>query len=67
MGRKTKMNKITSDEKTARINKKNLRLKDDFLLYLKSVQRSPGTLSGYDNELLIVITYVVAHLDNKEF
>lgn len=67
MGRKTKMNKITSDEKTARINKKNLRLKDDFLLYLKSVQRSPGTISGYDNDLLIVFTYVMEHLDNKDF
>lgn len=67
MGRKTKMNKITSDEKTARINKKNLRLKDDFLLYLKSVQRSHGTISGYDNDLLIVFTYVMEHLDNKDF
>ena len=67
MGRKTKMNRITSDEKTALINKKNLRLKDDFLLYLKSVQRSPGTISGYDNDLLIVFTYILENLDNKEF
>lgn len=67
MGRKTKMNRITSDEKTALINKKNLRLKDDFLLYLKSVQRSPGTIAGYDNDLLIVFTYILENLDNKDF
>ncbi len=67
MGRKTKMNRITSDEKTALINKKNIRLKDDFLLYLKSVQRSPGTIAGYDNDLLIVFTYILENLDNKDF
>lgn len=67
LGRKTVMNRITSDEKTAKINKNNLRLKDDFLIYLKSVQRSPGTISGYDNDLLIVFTYVMEHLDNKDF
>ena len=67
MGRKTKMNKITSAEKTALINKNNIRLKDDFLLYLKSVQRSPGTIAGYDNDLLIVFTYVLDNLNNKDF
>ena len=67
MARKTKMNKITSPEKTKRINKKNLRLKDDFLVYLKSVQCAPGTISGYNNDLLIVFTYVMEHLDNKDF
>ena len=67
MARKTKMNKITSPEKTKRINKKNLRLKDDFLVYLKSVQCAPGTISGYNNDLLIVFTYVMEYLDNKDF
>lgn len=67
MARKTVMNKLTSDEKTARINKNNMRLKDDFLLYLKSVQRSPGTIGGYDNDLLIVFTYMLDYLDNKDF
>ena len=61
------MNKITSAEKTVLINKKNLRLKDDFLAYLKSVQRSTGTINGYDNDLLIVFTYVMENADNKDF
>lgn len=67
MARVTKMNSITSDEKTALINKANIRLKDDFLMYLKSVQRSPGTINGYANDLLIVFTYVMENLGNKDF
>lgn len=67
MPRKTKMNKITSDEKTRLINKSNLRLKDDFLIYLKSIRRSSGTISGYDNDLLIFFTYIMENLDNKDF
>lgn len=67
MARKTRMNEITSADKTARINKENLRLKDDFLLYLKSTQRSQGTIAGYDNDLLIVFTYIMENLNNKNF
>lgn len=67
MGRKTVMNRITSPEKTALINKNNIRLKDDFLMYLKSIQRSPGTIHGYDNDLLIVFTYIMEELENKDF
>lgn len=67
MPRKTKINRITSAEKTAMINKSNIRLKDDFLAYLKSLQRSEGTRKGYDNDLLIVFTYVMESLGNKDF
>lgn len=67
MPRKTKQVKITSPEKMANINKSNLRLKDDFLLYLRSVQRSEGTISGYDSDLNIVFTYILDELGNKDF
>ena len=67
MARKTKMNKITSAEKTALINKNNLQLKNEFLSYLRSVGRSQGTINGYDNDLLIVFTYVLENLNNKDF
>ena len=67
MPRKTKQNSITSDEKTAMINKSNLRLKDDFLAYLSSVQRSQKTIAGYDNDLLIFFTFVSEHANNKDF
>lgn len=67
MPRKTQQNSITSADKTALINKDNLRLKDDFLSYLRSVQRSERTISGYDNDLLIVLTYIMESLGNKDF
>ena len=67
MARKTIMNSITSAEKTALINPNNIRLKNDFLAYLKSLCRSDGTINGYDNDLLIVFTYVMESLGNKEF
>lgn len=67
MPRHTSYEKITSPDKTAMINKSNLKLKDDFLLYLKSIQRSPGTIAGYDSDLLIVFTYILDNLDNKDF
>lgn len=61
------MIKTTNPEKTKKINKNNLQLKDDFLMYLKSVQRSSGTINGYDNDLLIVFTYIMEELGNKDF
>ena len=67
IARKTRMNSITSAEKTAKINKENLRLKDDFLSYLRSLRRSEGTIAGYDNDLLIVFTFIMENLDNKDF
>ena len=67
MARKTRMNSITSAEKTARINPNNMRLKDDFLNYLRSLQRSDSTIKGYDNDLLIVFTYIMESLKNKDF
>lgn len=67
MPRKTKVNHVTSEEKTAKINPKNLMLLEDFLMYLKSLQRSEGTISGYSSDLLIVFTFVMEKLGNKEF
>ena len=67
MPRKTRQNKITSPEKTALINKENLRLKNDFVDYLRSTQRSEGTIAGYDNDLLIVFTFILENLNNKAF
>ena len=67
MGRKTKVNKLTSPEKLQKINKNNMRLKNDFLTYLKSIQRSPGTIAGYSNDLDIIFTYMLDELGNKDF
>ncbi len=65
MGRKTKQNKITSAEKTALINKENLRLMEDFLSYLKSIGRSETTIRGYKSDCLIFFTWCLENAGNK--
>ena len=67
MSRKTIINSITSPELIAQINPDNARLKADFLEYLKSVQRSPGTIAGYGNDLDIFFVWVLQNAKNKFF
>lgn len=67
MGRKTKFNNLTSPELISQINPENIRLKKDFLNYLKSVQRSDGTISGYDSDLNIFFVWVLQNAGNKAF
>lgn len=67
MGRKMKQNKITSPEKLSRVNPFNVQLKEEFLTYLKSVQRSPKTIAGYSNDLDIVLVYILERAGNKKF
>ena len=67
MARKTKMNSLTSPELISQINPDNIRLMNDFLDYLKSIKRSPGTISGYKSDLLIFFCYVLQNLGNKNF
>lgn len=67
MSRKTKMNSITSPELVAQINPENVKLKEDFLDYLKSIQRSPGTIAGYANDLDIFFVWVLQNAKNKRF
>lgn len=67
MPRKTKQNNITSPELLGQVNKKNLRLKSDFIDYLHSVQRSPKTIAGYENDLEIFLVWVLRFCDNKDF
>lgn len=64
MSRGTKMNSITTPELLAAVNPKNLQLLDDFLEYLKSVQRSPGTIHGYKNDIEIAWVWNLQHNDN---
>lgn len=67
MGRKTKKNNLTTPELISQINPDNMRLKKDFLNYLKSVQRSEGTIQGYDSDLNIFFVWVLNNAGNKPF
>ena len=67
MPRKTKQNIITSPELLGRVNPKNTQLIDDFLSYLKSIQRSDTTRTAYKNDLEIWACWNLQHNDNKFF
>lgn len=68
MPRKTKMNRgLTSPDLIAKVNPDNIQLKEDFLEYLKSIQRSPLTINGYANDLDIFFCWVLENADNKAF
>lgn len=67
MARATKMNNITSPELLAQVNKENIRLKEDFLSYLKSTQKSNGTITGYSNDLDIFFVWLLQNARNKSF
>lgn len=67
MARKTRMNNLTTPELLAQVDSDNMRLKNDFLDYLRSIQRSPGTISGYSNDLDIFFVWVLQNAKNKHF
>lgn len=65
--RNTKMTRITSPEKLAQVNKENVRLKEEFLSYLRSLRRSQGTIDGYESDLNIFFVYLLDNMGNKPF
>ena len=64
MGRKTKMNSITSPELLAQVNPMNQQLLDEFCEYLRSVQRSELTIHGYVNDIQIAFIWNLLHNNN---
>lgn len=67
MGRSTKQNNITSAELLSQVNPKNLKLEREFLRYMRSLKRSEGTISGYENDLHILWVYLLKECDNAFF
>jgi integrase len=67
MGRKTKMNKLTSPELLAQVNPENKQLLNDYLDYLKSVDRSESTCAAYRNDIEIAFVWGLKHNYNKRF
>ena len=67
MARKTQQNDITSEALLAQVNPKNIRLKKDFITYLKSIQRRPSTIKGYSSDIDIFFVCNLQNNDNKFF
>lgn len=66
-GRYSIYNKLTSPEQLAKVNPKNMRLMNDFLNYLSSIDRSPHTITQYEADLKIFFVYLLENCDNVEF
>lgn len=64
MPRKTKHNDITSPELLAQVNPENKQLLEDFLDYLRSVQRSETTINAYKNDIEIAWVWSLKHNNN---
>lgn len=67
MGRKTNQCLETTPEKIEQINPENIQLLKDFMIYLRSVDRSDLTLNVYENDLLIFFCWAVDNAKNKFF
>lgn len=66
-GRKTVYNNITTEDKVAQILPENKELMEEFLDYLKSVDRSKGTITQYKSDLKIFFVYNLENNKNKRF
>ena len=64
MARKTKMNKITSPGLLLQVNPKNTELLNDFVDYLRSIQRSETTIKGYINDIQIAWVWSLKYNNN---
>ncbi len=67
MGRKTQMNSLTSPELLEQVNPENKELLQEFLDYLRSLQRSEGTIDGYEHDINIAFVWALQHNDNLIF
>lgn len=61
------MNIITSPELLAQVNPDNIQLLEDFLNYLRSVQRSETTIAGYKNDIEIAWVWCLQYNKNTYF
>ena len=67
MARETKYNDITSEELIAKVLPDNIQLTNDFLDYLKSIDRAPTTIDQYKSDLRIFFVWNLENNNNKKF
>ena len=54
-----------TDELWEQVNKENKKIMEDFLQEYKQRKMSKGTISGYRNDLRIIMIYILRELDNR--
>ena len=66
-GRSTVYNNITSEEKLKQVNQDNLDLEEDYLDYLRSVDRAKTTIYQYQQNLRVFWCWNLEFNKNKFF
>lgn len=67
MARKTRHNDIVTPELLAQVNSENVQLLDEFVNYLKSLQRSNATIEQYIYDIRIAFVWNLQFNNNKFF
>ena len=67
MARKTRHNEIVTPELLAQVNSENIQLLDEFVNYLKSLQRSNATIEQYIYDIHIAFVWNLQFNNNKFF
>ena len=67
MARKTVYNAIVTEEKWKLVNDKNKDLLEEFIEYLQSIDRSPGTIINYESDIRIAFIWALDKAKNKFF
>lgn len=67
MGRKVQHNNIVTPELLEQVNKENIELGNDFIDYLRSIDRAGSTLDAYKHDLNIFWVYLLLYCNNKFF
>ena len=58
-------NRIVTPEKWEQVNKENKYIIQDYLTECKSQKKKPSTLAQYENDLKIIMVYILENCDNK--
>lgn len=61
------MNNLTTPELLAQVNPENTEILEDFLEYLRSTQKSEGTIHGYQHDIQIAFVWCLQHNNNIPF
>lgn len=67
MARKTKKVLFTNEDVLKKINEENLQLKEDFINYLVSTDKTKTTLKVYESNLNIIFSWIAERAKNKPF
>lgn len=67
MGRKTQQHTIVTSELWEQVSKDNKDLMNDFIEYCKSTSKSPNTINGYTDDIMIFYVWNFKNNNNKFF